>query len=63
MEEGYVLDRGDGNSSNVAAWVAGAPQRAWYGIKTKGHDRRRVRTFRCTKCGYLESYAKEIDAS
>ena len=62
MEEGYVLDRGDGGSKKVAEWVEGQPQRAWYGLKTKGHDVRPVRTFRCTKCGYLESYATETNS-
>ena len=59
MEEGYVLDRGHGNAKNPSSWIEGAPQRAWYGIRTKGHDKHKVRSFRCTKCGYLESYAAE----
>ena len=60
MEEGFVVDRGEGNAKNIPEWVEGEPQRAWYGLKTKGRDVRPVRTFRCTKCGYLESYAADL---
>lgn len=59
MEEGFVLDRGEGDGKRVSAWIEGRPQRAWYGLKTKGRQMRSVQTFRCTKCGYLESYAVE----
>ena len=63
MEEGFVLDRGHGNAKNVAQWIEGAPQRAWYGLKTKGHETHAIRTWRCTRCGYLESYAPETTES
>jgi hypothetical protein len=59
MEEGYVLDRNHGSSGSPSSWIEGAPERAWYGLKTKGRDVLSVRTFRCTRCGYLESYATE----
>ena len=63
MEEGYVLERGESNAKRVAQWVEGSPERKWYGLKTKGRDVLDVRTIRCTKCGYLESYASESKVS
>lgn len=58
MEEGFVLDRGHYNAAqNVAQWIEGAPQRGFFGLKISGHKARAIRTWRCTRCGYLESYA------
>jgi hypothetical protein len=56
MEQGFVVDRGHGNSpADVATWVSGAPEKSWTGsIKTKGHELRRLTTFLCQKCGYVE---------
>ena len=57
MEEGFVADEGY-NKRYVAHWVAGKPQFGFFGgAKTWGKEQRPVRTFCCTKCGYLESYA------
>jgi hypothetical protein len=39
-------------------WVAGAPQFSiWVGLKLRGKERPEVSTYRCGRCGYLESYA------
>ena len=58
MEPGFVFDRGDGNSRATQNWVEGDPERSiWRGLKTKGREQHPVRTFRCKRCGYLESYA------
>ena len=60
MSVGLVLDRADYNVGTVQQWVAGLPERSfWTGIKTKGHESYKVLTYRCEKCGYLESYATE----
>jgi uncharacterized Fe-S cluster-containing MiaB family protein len=60
MSEGFVLDHGDANAASQQKWVEGAPERSfWLGLRTKGRDKFRVRTYRCDKCGYLESYATE----
>lgn len=59
MSEGFVIDRGDHHSSNVPKWVEGEPERSfWLGIRTRGKDKYEVTTYRCDKCGYLESYAQ-----
>ena len=61
MEEGFLLDRGHGNSANVESWIEGEPQRAWYGLKTRGKTRFAVETYRCARCGLLKSYAPEAN--
>ncbi len=40
-------------------WVEGEPEYSWWTDAAKTGDRNKfpVRTFRCTNCGYLESYA------
>jgi hypothetical protein len=39
-------------------WVAGYPTKNWLGVITmKGKTGHPVDTYRCQKCGYLESYA------
>jgi len=58
MQPGFVLDRGHANSRQTPLWIAGTPERSfWLGIKTAGKEQAEVRTFRCTSCRYLESYA------
>jgi hypothetical protein len=57
MDEGYIVD----NASGIwvqSEWVEGPPQTSVWGLKLRGKQRRRVMTFRCPGCGYLESYAK-----
>ena len=57
MESGYILDEGYGTRT-VAKWVAGEAVRSiWTGLKLRGKTRRDVVTYRCKRCGYLESYA------
>jgi hypothetical protein len=39
--------------------VEGQPEESiWTGTKTRGKHQVRITTYRCTGCGYLESYAK-----
>jgi hypothetical protein len=60
MSEGFLVDRGDHNSKNVQEWIEGEPIRSlWRGLQTKGRDIYKVTTFRCDRCGYLESYAQK----
>jgi hypothetical protein len=57
MEEGFVLDYTHG-ARLQSKWVEGTPERSiWTGIKVKGKDQLPIVTFRCARCGYLESYA------
>ena len=57
MDVGFVLDRTDRGLSQ-STWVQGAPVRSiWLGLKLKGRQQLKVTTYRCSHCGYLESYA------
>ena len=57
MEPGFIVDEGYGTHT-VAKWIAGEPEKSmWTGLKTRGKDKLDVTTYRCRRCGYLESYA------
>lgn len=58
MESGFMLDLGHGNLKHLPIWIAGEPERGfWTGLKTNDRANLEVRTYRCPKCGLLESYA------
>lgn len=60
MEPGFLLEQRDGNMKGVTEWVAGAPEKGWLGvIKVSRKRKLLVQTHRCSRCGYLESYAPE----
>jgi hypothetical protein len=60
MSEGFVIDRGDANQAAVQKWVEGEPEKSfWLGIRTKGREKFTITTYRCDRCGYLESYAQD----
>jgi hypothetical protein len=55
MEEGFIPELRAGKPSE---WFEGSVERSfWFGIKTVDKTHREIRTYRCTSCGYLESYA------
>jgi predicted nucleic-acid-binding Zn-ribbon protein len=56
MELGFVVDHTHGGSAGPE-WVQEAVQSSWTDIKMSGKERHPVQTFRCVRCGYLESYA------
>ncbi len=57
MQEGFILDQSL-TERLVARWVAGSPDKSFLGnAKTGGKEKHFIQTFRCTKCGFLESYA------
>ena len=59
METGFLLEKGHYNSMSAQQWVAGVPdEKAFFGMSTRGKVTYQVQTYRCTACGYLESYAK-----
>ncbi len=56
---GFVVDEGYGTVT-VGDWVAGEPVKSfWAGLKLKGRTRLRIATWRCRRCGFLESYAPD----
>ena len=57
MESGFIPETKE-HATSVDVWVEGAPQKSfWTGIKTKGRKKLNIETWRCGRCGYLESYA------
>jgi predicted nucleic-acid-binding Zn-ribbon protein len=58
MEDGFTIDVGYA-SKTVASWISGKPEHSFWQSGPKTSDRRKIEisTFRCTACGYLESYA------
>jgi predicted nucleic-acid-binding Zn-ribbon protein len=57
-EAGFLLEQRDGNMRGVTEWIEGAPEKGWFGsIKVRQKRQLEVETHRCTRCGYLESYA------
>ena len=57
MDEGLVLDI-TYRARRQSEWLEGAPESSrWAGVKIEGKEHLPVATFRCRKCGYLESYA------
>lgn len=56
MAVGFILDNSD-NRRKVANWVEGQPVRSfWRGVKVG--TKHEIQTWRCVRCGFLESYAK-----
>ena len=60
MENGFVVDYGDYGSARPSGWIEGEPVKSfWTGTKVSGKKIYEVKTFRCVRCGFLESYAAE----
>lgn len=59
MDVGFVPDLGHHSWPNEPKWTAGEPERSfWRGIKLKGKARVPISTYRCPRCGLLQSYAR-----
>ena len=59
MELGFVADKAHYSVPETQKWVGGIPERSfWSGLKMKDRAIVPVSTYRCERCGYLESYAK-----
>ena len=59
MTRGFFLQETPGHSRTTAQWVEGEPVRSfWTGLKLGGRTKMPVETWRCGRCGYLESYAR-----
>jgi predicted nucleic-acid-binding Zn-ribbon protein len=57
MEEGFILDTGLGHAT-AGTWVEGELGSRPWAVKLEGRQRFAIATYRCPKCGYLESYAR-----
>lgn len=57
MEKGFIADWTEGNVK-VSRWLAGEPVSGWFvEVKPQLNSQWKVTTYRCSKCGFLESYA------
>ena len=58
MEQGFLIDRAHLNVPSRSEWSEGLPETSWWqGLKLKGRERMKTVTFRCPRCGLLQSYA------
>lgn len=56
MVEGLVIDNRCG--TRASSWVDGAPDKSiWVGRRLLGKKPIEIKTFRCNRRGFLESYA------
>lgn len=63
MKEGFLVDTSH-QAMRVGHWAEGAPDyRFAFFLKMRGRRKLPIRSFRCTKCGYLESYAADDSPS
>jgi hypothetical protein len=62
MDAGLMLDRAGGRGgSEEPMWIKGAADKGFFGnIKEHGRERKPVVTFRCPKCGRLESFTETV---
>lgn len=59
MKEGFLVDSSH-QAVRVGHWAEGAPE-YWFlrVLRMKGRRKLPIRSFRCLRCGFLESYATE----
>ena len=61
MESGFVIDKVGNASARAPEWAEGMPERSlWTGLNVDDRERHTVVTYRCSACGYLESYAPSM---
>jgi hypothetical protein len=59
LENGFILDKGDGGSTSQALWASGDPNTSFRQMSAvkPGNKTLPVITYRCKSCGRLESFA------
>jgi predicted nucleic-acid-binding Zn-ribbon protein len=59
MQQGFVPDQGHDGKRFIPHWVAGTPEEGFFGSpKVRGKEQYSILSFRCTKCGFLDFYAR-----
>jgi hypothetical protein len=59
MAPGFIPNQIDKVHATLPVWRAGEAQKSfWAGVTSSSETRIPIRTFRCVKCGFLESYAR-----
>ena len=58
MVQGFTFES-EGPRRMVSTWIEGAPEKSfWQSAKVRAEMCVPVGTFRCSACGFLESYAR-----
>lgn len=59
MKRGFIPELS--HASSVSMWVEGEPERSFWaaGVKVPEDKAISIVTYRCTACGFLESYARK----
>jgi hypothetical protein len=58
MEAGFLVDHSY-DTAKASEWIEGPAEASfWTGVKLRGKERRPIHTYRCVRCGFLESYAR-----
>ena len=58
MVQGFIFEF-DGAQRKVSSWVEGAPEKSfWQNTKVPAEKIVPIGTYRCSACGFLESYAR-----
>ena len=59
MAQGFIVDHHAGGKRLVSSWVEGAPEKSfWHSTSVPADKCVPVGAFRCSACGFLESYAR-----
>jgi len=58
MEQGFLLDESYG-ARKPSKWVEGLPKYRLWNLKVSGKRQIEIASYRCQRCGFLESYATE----
>ncbi len=58
MEVGFSLTTDTNGGHCAGQWIEGKPEKRWWGLNVKGRKKLTVITYRCGRCGLLESYAE-----
>lgn len=58
MEQGFLVDYKDTITYGRGAWAKGPKKKSFWEGFGEPKNPREIVTYRCTACGYLESYAK-----
>ena len=59
MNEGFIPDLGHYSVPTEPQWTEGTPQKSfWRGLDMRNRERIPISTYRCPKCGLLQSYAR-----
>ncbi len=59
MQDGFMVEYRQGTANPfITRWAAGPPvKRSWWRSNTPAENQIPIITFRCIRCGFLESYA------